>query len=80
MVEHTQNIRRLLLTSCLSVFDHFWGCVLKGLTTEWFTLYLIVVPTFMCKELKNLLIQNDDVVTLVTFSVLFNFEISFVLD
>ena len=31
MVKHTQTIRRLLPTNCLSVFDHFVGLVLKGL-------------------------------------------------
>ena len=31
MVKHTQTIRRLLSTNCLSVFDHFVGLVLKGL-------------------------------------------------
>ena len=31
MVKHTQTIRRLLLTNCLSVFDHFVGLALKGL-------------------------------------------------
>ena len=31
MVKHTQTIRRLLLTNCLSVFDHFVGLELKGL-------------------------------------------------
>ena len=31
MVKHTQTIRRLLLTNCLSVFDHFIGLALKGL-------------------------------------------------
>ena len=32
MVKHTQTIRRLLPTNCLSVFDHFVGLVLKGLS------------------------------------------------
>ena len=32
MVKHTQTIRRLWPTNCLSVFDHFAGLVLKGLT------------------------------------------------
>ena len=32
MVKDTQAIRRLLLTNCLSVFDHFEGVALKGLT------------------------------------------------
>ena len=31
MAKHTQTIRRLLLTNCLSVFDHFVGLTLKGL-------------------------------------------------
>ena len=31
MVKYTQTILRLLLTNCLSVFDHFVGLVLKGL-------------------------------------------------
>ena len=32
MVKHTQTIRRLLPTNCLSLFDHFVGSALKGLT------------------------------------------------
>ena len=32
MVKHTQTIRRLLPTNYLSVFDHFVGLSLKGLT------------------------------------------------
>ena len=31
MVKHTQTIRRLLPTNCLSVFDYFMGLALKGL-------------------------------------------------
>ena len=31
MVKHTQTIRRLLPTTCLSMFDHFVGLALKGL-------------------------------------------------
>ena len=31
MVKHTQTIRRLLATICLSVFDKFVGLALKGL-------------------------------------------------
>ena len=33
MVKHTQTIFWLLPTNCLSVFDHFMGLALKGLTT-----------------------------------------------
>ena len=32
MVKHTQTIYRLLQTSCLSVFDHFVGLAIKGLS------------------------------------------------
>ena len=32
MVKHTQAIRRQQPTNCLSVFDHFLGLALKGLT------------------------------------------------
>ena len=32
MVKQTQTIRQLLPTNCLSVFDHFVGSALKGLT------------------------------------------------
>ena len=32
MVKHTQTIRRLLPTNYLSMFDHFVGLVLKGLS------------------------------------------------
>ena len=31
MIKHTQTIRQLLPTNCLSVFDHFVGLALKGL-------------------------------------------------
>ena len=32
MVKHTQTIRHKLPTNCLSVFDHFMGLALKGLS------------------------------------------------
>ena len=32
MVKNTQTIRRQKSTNCLSVFDHFVGLVVKGLT------------------------------------------------
>ena len=32
MVKHTQTIRRLLQMNCLSVFDHFVGLLIKGLS------------------------------------------------
>ena len=33
MVKHTQTIRRLLPTNCLSVFDHLVELAVKGLRT-----------------------------------------------
>ena len=35
MIKHTQTICRLLLTNCLSVFDHFVGLALKGLMVNY---------------------------------------------
>ena len=37
---NTQTIRQLLSTNCLSVFDHFVGLALKGLTIELFFIML----------------------------------------
>ena len=34
MVKHTQTIRREKPTNCLSVFNHFVGLALKGLTVN----------------------------------------------
>ena len=34
MVKHTQTIRRLLVTNFLSVFDHFVGSALEGLSSQ----------------------------------------------
>ena len=34
MVKHTQAIRRVLPTNCLSVFDHFVELALKGLRKQ----------------------------------------------
>ena len=42
MVEHTQTIRRLLQTNCLSVFDHFVGLALKGLIKIFLNFYMII--------------------------------------
>ena len=36
MVKHTQIIRWLFSTNCLSVFDHFVGLTIEGLKTELF--------------------------------------------
>ena len=34
MGKHTQTIRQQKPTSCLNVFDHFVGLLLKGLVSE----------------------------------------------
>ena len=34
MAKHTQTIRQLLPTNCLSVFDHFVGLALKELMSQ----------------------------------------------
>ena len=34
MVKHIQAIRQQQLTNCLSLFDHFVGLALEGLTWE----------------------------------------------
>ena len=34
MVKHTQTIRRQQPTNCLSLFDHFVGLALKGLSNS----------------------------------------------
>ena len=44
MVKHNQAIRRLLLTNCLSVVDHFVGLVLEGLLLD------IRLPDFMASQ------------------------------
>ena len=42
MIKHTQTIRRLLQTHCLSVFDHFVCLVLKELkSTDFLTLHAV---------------------------------------
>ena len=46
MVKHTQTIRRLLPTNCLSVFDHFVGLVLEGLNVNILLLTLISSSAF----------------------------------
>ena len=50
MVKHIQTIRRLLPTNCLSVFDHFVGLALKGLTSYKSTNYVLLSPFSICRE------------------------------
>ena len=46
MVKHTQTIRRLLPTNCLSVFDHFMGLALKGLRIKALKIDYIVKKSY----------------------------------
>ena len=39
MVKHTQTIRRLMPTDCLSVLEQFVGLALKGLNIPRITIY-----------------------------------------
>ena len=41
MVKHTETIRRLLPMECLSVFDHFVGLAIKGLTVAYDNVVII---------------------------------------
>ena len=56
--KHTQTIRRLLPTDCLSMFDHFAGLALKGLNTsnvmKMQEKILLSQILFMQKPLQNL--------------------------
>ena len=45
MNKHTQTIRLLLPTNCLSVFDRFMGFTLKGLTHIRPILHFIYTPS-----------------------------------
>ena len=47
MVKHAETIRLLLLTNCLSVFNHFVGLVLKGL--------LVIIPEQILTYLNSIL-------------------------
>ena len=55
MVKHIQTLRRLLLTNCLSVFDHFVGLVLKGLTISiyYFSFEILIEFSLMDVNIVN---------------------------
>ena len=54
MVKHTQTIRRLPPTNCLSVLDHFVELALKGVEKLRFPLILHWLKLLRRKELKML--------------------------
>ena len=54
MVKHTQTIRQLLSSNCLSVFDHFVGLALKRLTLKGSIFQREKSGDFPCKKsIKN---------------------------
>ena len=52
MVRYTHTIRWLLSANCLSLFDHFWGLLLKGWLNKVFTknLYCDSLNEHYCLE------------------------------
>ena len=68
MVKHTQTIHRLLLTNCLSVFDHFVGLVLKGLGK--LSLKQKTYERLLCISKMMLILQECEVL-LSTFAIFF---------
>ena len=58
MVKHTQTIRRLLPTNCLSVFGHFVGLALKELKKQ---LLKIVLGIAFLMVVDNLIKNSREV-------------------
>ena len=59
MVKHTQTIRRLLATNCLSVFDHFVWLALKGLKSTNVTFSLDISNVKIGLGMKQCEISSD---------------------
>ena len=57
MVKHTQTIRSLEPTNCLSVFDHYDGLTLKGLVFSSLKVsikhFALTKLTFTCSKLTK---------------------------
>ena len=51
MVRCTQTIHRVLMTSCLSVLDHFVGLALKGLSNLLIYLIHLTTYTFVVRDI-----------------------------
>ena len=58
MVKHTQTIRREQATNCLSVFDHFVGVAVKGLSNRYETSYYFL-KSDVVKMVTRLRIFSD---------------------
>ena len=54
MVQHNQTIRQKQATNCLSVFDHFVGLTLKGLTVNAVINHLVTTGHFVTTCIKKL--------------------------
>ena len=60
MVKHTQTIRRQQQTNCLSVFDHFVGLALKGLTDDMYFQWIQMKDT-ISNSWKEIVKQENSV-------------------
>ena len=58
MVKHTQTIRRLLPTNCLSVFDYFVGLALKGLNGTNFISLVCFCQDYIIRRLQH---ENEQI-------------------
>ena len=80
MVKHTETIRRMLPTNCLSVFHHFVGLALKGLRLD----QVSRANEKVLKVLSAVLLQNintpsDYISTLVSCWGLFHVQLKLML-
>ena len=70
MVKDTQTIHRLLLTNCLSVFDHFVGLALKGLNKK------VVTKYFTDNEMTHVEMKQKNTILFFPAQVLVKFSLS----
>ena len=63
MVKHTQKIRRLSPRNCLSVFDHFVGLTLKGLTFLLDSIQKTEQYCFFYVTLSNISIETEAILS-----------------
>ena len=69
MVKHTQTIRRLLPTNCLSVLDHFVGLALKSLlSNKYNNTFSASFSDSILIPLSNLKKRKTDMVTQSVFT------------
>ena len=59
MVKHSQTIRRQKPTNCLSVFDHFVECALKGCTIEVKSVLTNLLQSLVSMFFDKRVVKND---------------------